>query len=141
MNSRYVVTSENVAWISEWLKTRGGIAIWESLDLSDPGRTVTTPRLQANGEPVTKPGWKYSDAPVRIITDPAEVWVSVDEEVKRFHVAGFTLKVTDGGSRRIRREVEKAGEGAYHVFDYNTQEAVILRPVSQARLDELLMVN
>ena len=57
-----------------------------------------------------------------------------DIEVKRFRVGvrwgsqGFTLKVTDGGSRRIRREVSKAGDGAYHVFDYMTQEAVIMKP-------------
>ena len=42
-------------------------------------------------------------------------------EVKRFHVAvrlgsqGFSLKVSDGGSRRIRREVAKAGAGAFFV--------------------------
>ena len=58
------------------------------------------------------------------------------EEVKRFHVGvrmgsnGLALKVTDGGSRRIRREVSKAGEGAYYAFDYLTQDAIILRPKS-----------
>ncbi len=142
METRYTINSENMALISKWMKTRGGIAIWRSRDLSDPGRSVTTPRLQESGEPTTKPGWQYGNEPDQIITDPAEVWISVDEEVKRFHVAvrmgsqGFSLKVTDGGTRRIRKEVEKAGEGAYYVFDYETQEAVILRPVSQKRLDE-----
>jgi len=55
-------------------------------------------------------------------------------EVKRFRVGlrmgsqGFLIKVTDGGSRRIRREVSKAGEGAFFVFDYSEQSAVIMKP-------------
>ena len=57
-----------------------------------------------------------------------------DIEVKRFRVGvrwgsqGFMLKVTDGGTRRIWKEVSKAGEGAYYRFDYMTQEAVIMKP-------------
>jgi hypothetical protein len=56
------------------------------------------------------------------------------KEVKRFRVGirmgsqGLRVKVTDGGSRRIRREVAKAGAGATYTFDYMTQEAVILVP-------------
>ena len=54
--------------------------------------------------------------------------------VKLFHAAiryaanRMAYKVSDGGSRRIRKEVGKAGKGAYHVFDYETQEAVIMAP-------------
>lgn len=57
-----------------------------------------------------------------------------DIEVKRFHIGlrmgsqGLIVKVTDGGTRRIRHEVAKAGDGAYYTFDYGTQEAVIMRP-------------
>jgi ribosomal protein S6 len=139
---RHVIQPEDVGRISEWLSTRGGIAVWESQNLSDPGRTVTTPVLNADGTPVSPPGWQFSGAHVTIIRDPEEVWVSVDEEVKRFRVGvrqgsqGLMLKVTDGGTRRIRNAVIKAGEGSYHVFDYDTQEAVIMRPISQKRLDE-----
>ena len=142
MDSRYVIRTEDVDRISEWIKSRGGIAIWQSINLSDPGKTITTPVLNAEGKEVTKPLRWVDDKPARVITDPAEVWVSVDEEVKRFRVGvrmgsqGLSLKVTDGGTRRIRREVARAGEGAYYIFDYDTQEAVILRPVSQKRLSE-----
>lgn len=71
----------------------------------------------------------------RIITDPDDLEVAIDREVKRFHVAvrmgsqGMCLKVTDGGTRRIRKEVAKAGKGAYHVFDYDDWDnAVIMAP-------------
>lgn len=46
------------------------------------------------------------------------------------------LKCTDASTRRIRAAVERAGEGAYHVFDYMTQEAVIMRPTRQVPIAE-----
>lgn len=35
--------------------------------------------------------------------------------------------MTDGGSRRIRKELAKTAEGTVYHFDYSTQEAVILK--------------
>jgi hypothetical protein len=72
------------------------------------------------------------------------VLVSKDVEVKRFRVGvragsqGLSLKVTDGGTRRIRSAVKRAGEGAYYKFDYSTQEAVIFKPGTQIPLLEFL---
>jgi len=43
--------------------------------------------------------------------------------------------------RSIRTAVAKAGEGAYHTFDYATQEAVILKPESQIPLPDYLAEN
>jgi ribosomal protein S6 len=129
---KYVVAYENADKIVFWLNNRGGIAIWKSIDLSDPGKTWTTPAKQENGDPYQKPTWKVGNDP-EIITDVSQVGVSVDREVKRFRIGvrrgfqGFTLKVTDAGSRRIRREVEKAGAGAYYQFSHDTQEAVIFK--------------
>lgn len=131
---KHVVTAQNAEAIWRWLNTRGGLALWKSINLSNPGASWTGPLNAEDGTPKTKPTWQAEDTPSRIITDPDEVVVSEDAEVKRFHVGvrmggqGFMLKVTDGGSRRIRREVSKAGENAYYVFDYDTQEAVIMAP-------------
>ena len=83
----HVITVANAPRIAEWLRTRGGIAIWESADLSDPTFSLTTPANDADGQPFPKPHWKVASQPARIITDPAEVMVSKDIEVKRFHVA------------------------------------------------------
>jgi hypothetical protein len=82
------------------------------------------------------PRRQTANEPITIITDPAEVGVSTDEEIKRFRIAirpssqfgWMRTKVSDGGTRRIRHEVAKAGDGAYYQFDYETQEAVIYRP-------------
>lgn len=135
----HIVTADNAALMWEWLNKRGGLALWRSLDLSNPGQSWTTPVNDSAGYPKHKPHWSSETEPHRIITDPAEVVVSVDKEVRRFHVAvrmggqGFSLKVSDGGSRKIRSAVAKAGEGAYHVFDYDTQEAVIMAPAGQMK--------
>ena len=50
----------------------------------------------------------------------------------------MSLKVTDGGTRRIRKEVGKAGEDAWYEFDYGTQEAVIFVPGEVVGLLEYL---
>lgn len=142
--SPHIVTPESAQRIAEWLDTRGGIAVWPSINLSNPGASWTTPVNNADGSPTTKPTWEAQNKPERVITNPAEVLVSKDVEVKRFHVGvrlgsqGMSYKVTDGGSRRIRSAVAKAGEGAYYVFDYGTQEAVIMKPESQVGLLEFL---
>lgn len=136
MTLPYTVTAADAATIWGWLQTRGGIAIWQSINLSNPGASWATPARQEDGTPTTKPTWQAANQP-HVITDPADVVVSVDREVKRFHVAvqrggGLSFEVTPGGSRKIRAAVARAGDGAYHVFDYGTQEAVIMAPTGPA---------
>jgi hypothetical protein len=135
------VVPANAPKFIEWLKTRGGLAVWGCLDLGDAGRTWTTPFLQADGSPTPKPHWSASDAPIRHVTDASEVEVCVDVEVKRFRVglkrgSGLTVNVTDAATRKIREAVAKAGDGAYYGFDYGTQEAVILKPDTVVPLSE-----
>mgnify|MGYP001348833880 CR=1 FL=1 len=131
---KHVVTAENADLVLGWLDTRGGLAIWGCLDLGGPGKTWTAPLNDEKGERKGKPHWSATSEPVRVINDADEVVVSRDREVKRFRIAiryapnRMAYKVSDGGSRRIRKEVGKAGKGAYHVFDYETQEAVIMAP-------------
>jgi hypothetical protein len=125
------------------LATRGGIAQWPSVNLSNPGASWSTPAL-TDGKPTPKPNWQCSNEPSQIVTDAAEVMVEVPKEVKRFRVGvrrgseGFTLKVTDGGTRRIRKECAKAGEHSWYEFDYDTQEAVIYVPEKRVPLTEFL---
>jgi len=142
---------ENADKFAAWIKDRGGVAIWESVNLSDPGKSWSTPATIRKGDcqgqtgdeiiPYPKPTWQAADTP-KIITDPALIEVYEPKEHKRFHVAlrmgaqGLTLKCTDASSARIRREVKKAGEGAYYVFDYETQEAVIFATETIGSLKE-----
>jgi len=139
MSFKHTCTIENAPRFAEWIKTRGGVAVWRSVNLSNPGASWSTPALTVEGEPTPKPTWQADSQPESVFTDPADIGVSIDKEVKRFHVAvrpgsnGLSLKVSDGGSRRIRKEVEKAGEGAYHVFDYyDYDNAVIMAPAGES---------
>jgi hypothetical protein len=139
---KHTIKAENVALIRRWLAERNGLAIWECVDLSNPGVTWTASVNGPDGRPAPKPHYAAGRV-IRIITDPADVVVSYDVEVKRFRVGvrrgdqGTKVKVTDGGSRRIRNAVAKAGAGAYHVFDYMTQEAVIMAPERLVPLTEV----
>lgn len=132
----YETTPENAERIHLWLTTRGGIAHWGSVDLSDPGRSWTTPLLNADGTPKEKPHYAATSEPTSITTEVADVTVIVPVEVNRFRVAirrgdnGFKLKLTDASSAKVRKAEEKARETAadgvaWHEFDYGTQEAVI----------------
>lgn len=132
---------EDAAKLREWVAHRGGVAVWRSINLSNPGKSWSTPANQKDGNPTVKPTWESGDAPTFIVTDPALIGVVTDQEVKRFHVAirpgsqnflGTPLmwKCTDKASARIRRELERAGKGSRYEFDYGTQECVILAPIS-----------
>lgn len=135
-------TSENAATFWKWFQERGGIAVWKSVNLSNPDGSWTTPIKSADGNQVTKPTWEAEETPSLVITDPAEVAVDVPKEVKRFHVAirmgtnGFMMKCTDGSTNRIRKAVRKAGPDAWYQFDYETQEAVIFVPGETTSLPE-----
>jgi len=129
---RILATNADQMW--RWFHERGGIAVWKSIDICTAGQTWTTPLNDAEGQPMKKQDWRMEETPSLVITDPAEVVVDVPREVKRFRVAvkmggqGMMLKCSDGASRRIKRELAKAGEGSWYEFDYATQEAVIYIP-------------
>ncbi len=120
---------ENAQQFFNWIKHRGGILTWKSINLSNPGASWNTPALDDQGQPVTKPTWQVENAPEKT-TDINEVVVSIDKEVKRFHVAverhGLQMKVTDGGSRKISFEITRAGEGSYYTFDYGSEKNCII---------------
>ena len=139
----------------DWLKTRGGLALWRTMDLAlwrtmdlalwrtmdlrVTGRSWTCPMNDDRGNVKGRPYHDSETAPYRTITSTDDVLVSVDREVKRFHIGlhiglrmgsqGLCVKLTDGATRRVNAAVEKAGLGAYHLFDYGVQDAVIMAPI------------
>lgn len=138
---------ENAEQFRDWIQNRGGIAIWQSQDLSRAGETVTTPFLEQDGKPKPKPRWDVTDQPIRHITGLDQVQVNIDQEVKRFPIAlrmggqGLTIKLTDAASAKVRKAVEQAGKGAYYAFDYYSQEAVIFAPELTVPLDRWLTLQ
>lgn len=143
------IKPEHAARMWDWLQSRGGIAIWRSINLSNPGASWSSPAL-TDGKPTPKPTWQCANEPERIITDPAEVHVTVPREVKRFRIAlrvgsqGLMVKLTDGSSNRVREAVARAEEKykteAWYEFDYEMQEAVIYVEANSIPLAEWVAV-
>ena len=82
----YITTPENAERIADWLRNRGGIAIWISDDGLDRGETLVRPVNTSTGGRAAKPVWWVADEPACIITDFADVIVSNDVEFKRLRV-------------------------------------------------------
>lgn len=138
---RHTVTVSDAPKFIEWIAQRGGVAVWNSINISNPGASWSTPAQNLDGSPAEKPTWQAANNPERIITDAREIDVVVPKEVKRFPVSvrpgdGLQIVVSDGGTRRIRRELAKAGGAAWYEFDYMTQEAIILVPSETIALDK-----
>ena len=130
-----------------WIESRKGLAIWNSINLSDPGKQLITPVLDPEGKPATKPHWGVANEPSEIITDPAQVILQKPKEFKRFRVAirpsgnGLAFKCTDASSRKIRATLEKAsedGSDSWYEFDYENQEAVVYIPGDQITLADYI---
>lgn len=138
--SKYQVEAHNTHKILDWIQNRCGIAIWESINLSNPAGSWTSPVRDANGVVSTKPNWQCSNTPERVITDIKDVEVITPREVGRFHVgvkrSGMKVVLTDGASRKVRAAVDKAGDNAWYGLDYVNQEAVIYVPGEVVGLEE-----
>jgi len=140
---KHTVSYADAPKVLGWFRDRGGIAIWRSINLSNPGASWTTPLRNADGTPTTKPSWQAANEPERVITDVDDVVVVTPKVVKRFRVAvrlgdsGLSLKLTDAASARVERETAKAGDEAWYEFDYSTQEALILVPEATVPLASL----
>lgn len=121
----------------DWIKNRGGVAVWKSINLSNPGASWSTPALsethcrncQGRGEfpdhvpcvkcdgvrfePTEKPTWQASNTPT-IFTSADEIGVYVDELYKAFPVglrrSGFGSKLTDGAQRRVDKYLDECRE-------------------------------
>jgi len=131
---------ENAAKMREWIRSRGGVAIWRSQNLSNPGASWSSPALTPEGTPYPKPSWQAENAPHRIITAAAEIEVITRKEVKRFRIAvrmggsGLTMKLTDASTRKVRAACDKLGPDSAYEFDYGSQEAIITLPGERVSL-------
>jgi len=129
--------------LAEWIANRGGISVWESVNLSNPGKSWFGPARDTDGQPSKKPTWQAANQPVRTVLSSDLVEVLTAKEVNRFHVAvrrgdGLSFRLTDGSSRRVNRALVKAGEEAWYEFDYFSQECVIYVPDTKVTLTEWL---
>ena len=124
----------NAAQVLKWIRERLGVHVWRNQEIgSSVGATALTPVLTSDGTKGGSPGWRYGHAPECCVTDPAEIEVLTFVEATRFHVgtqrgSGLSTDLSWYASRRLQRELEKAGEGSTYMFEYGEQKnCVILR--------------
>lgn len=149
---KHLVEPHNAGLFNLWIQERGGVAVWKSINLSNPGFSMSSPVLDQDGNPTTKPNWQLETTPSDVYTDPADIGVIQYEEAARFPVRvrvgsnGLSVKLTDSSSRHLERRLrawrkrvsQEWAEWVTHRFDYEFQEAVILIPVSVVSLPEYL---
>jgi len=128
------VGDDNARKMLDWIRNRGGIAVWTSRLIGGTDGGYYVPAKTAEGKGSTKPHWSAGDSPDFVVTDSSDVRFVQPREVGRFRVAirkgsqGLAYKCTDVSTLKIRKAVEKAGGGSWHEFDYSSQEAVIYSP-------------
>lgn len=110
---------EHAGKYRDWLRHRGGLAVWTSQNLADRGATAVTP-----ADRTERPGWQYTQAPT-IVTDPAQVGIYTEVLYKRVRVAlrvsgnGLSMKLTDHSQTKLDKALvacqDKHGNSHYRI--------------------------
>lgn len=119
----------------KWISERGGVAVWKSINLSNPGASWSSPATIRKGDcdgipsdapdadeiiPYPKPTWQASNTPI-IFTNLDEIGVYTDALYKAFRVglkmSGMSSHLTDGAQRKLDKVMteceEKHGSAHY----------------------------
>jgi len=110
MTFKIEVTRKDAPKLLDWLTSRGGIAIWESLDLARAGQRSFTPADNPS------PGWQFGSKPAEIVTDRTDVGVYDETLYKAFPVScrlgsnGLTLKLTDPSQRKLDKVMQECAD-------------------------------
>lgn len=119
----YSIQPENEKQIVEWLKNRGGVAVWANCDLGSPsiGNLSFTPATRRDGAKATSPSWQCGSEPAEVVTDQSKFEVVTYSEFRRVKVR--TGPPMYGGLHRldkdkVYRAMDEAGEGAVWIPDY-----------------------
>lgn len=131
---------ENAERFAMWLKDRGGISLWKSINLSNPGTSWCTPALSEDGTEYPKPNWQTESTPALTVCDSDFVGVEIPQEFKRIKISliqrGFKVVLTDGSTRKVNDALDKAGDRAFYTFEDDV--AVIWGVRGTVALDEWL---
>ena len=138
----YQIQHDSAAKIAEWMISRGGILVWQNLDMSANMGDTITPATDASGNPTSKPYWYCGNA--KAISSIDEIEVFTKKEVARIPVAvkqrgsiRLKLVLTDGSARKLEKAKAKH-PGSWHEYDYEEQSAVIYVENTLVPLKELL---
>jgi hypothetical protein len=71
--NKHECAPENAEKMLGWIKNRGGVAIWPSINFSNFGASWSTPALTTDGKPYPKPTWQAANEPSRAARSSASV--------------------------------------------------------------------
>jgi len=123
----------------KWIAERGGVAVWENANMSNPGAGNMFTPATTDGKPTPSPHWTHPTL-LEVCKSIRDFrFVKEMKEVRRLRVAvrrgaqGLSLKLTDSSTKKLHMALDKVkeetGQDAFYHFDYDTQEAVIEVPV------------
>lgn len=99
---------------AEWFRDRGGIAVWSSCDLSNPGKRLTTPAWWPAVIQRAKrsPHWSMGAEP-KVFTDPAKVLLIEYEDFCTFEIklkrgSGMNVVLSSKSDHKVRDMLCKA---------------------------------
>lgn len=109
-----------------WIKDRGGVQVWNNVNLSDCGAGLLfTPALTDSTTPEQTPKPHWSRERGEVVKDISRFrFLKAFKEVKRIKIAvrvgsqGLSLKLTDASSAKVRKWCEKIAEGNNGVQPY-----------------------
>jgi len=147
MNEPHNCAPENAAKFADWIQNRGGVAVWRSLNMANPGASWSGPALKEDGTPSGKPTWQAEEKPSRIITSLREVAVTSGRAVKTFRITlqngdGMSITLTPGSSRTLRKHLDDVGESAWYEFGgFDGRDCTIFVPDAIVSLDQYLCLS
>lgn len=104
-------SESNALKFAEWIRDRGGVAVWKSQDLGDLAASWSTPVRTAAGETIKAPHWKCGQSTPTIHTDMNTIGVFQSEKFKEVLVklkqSGMSLVLTDTSQWRLDRAMER----------------------------------
>ena len=104
-------SESNALKFAEWIRDRGGVAVWKSQDLGDLSASWSTPVRNAAGETNRAPHWKCGQSAPTIHTDMNTIGVFQSEKFEEVPVKlkpnGMSLVLTDTSKRRLDRTMER----------------------------------
>ena len=158
--------ADNARKFWNWIQTRGGVAKWQSENLSNPSASWSSPATIRRGDyegpqasegspddilPYPKPTWQAGNNPT-VVTSPKEIGVFVSKLYKAFPVglrsgSGFSTVITDAAQRKVDKYLdecnEKHGDSFYKkgVLDIDGASIGIYYTESIVPLDEWITKN
>lgn len=103
-----------------WIATRGGVLTWESKDLSNPNRSMSTPARTQDGNPCPSPHWIFGQTPASHVIGLDEVEVYSHEDVKTFDVklkiSGHQIVLSKSSEKKVHEALHQY-PGSWFIFE------------------------